>query len=894
MRKARRLLARVKALFLQRRMDADFGAELDAHLALMQEELARKGLSPAEARREARRKIGGVDQARQLHHDARTLAWIESFFQDVRLALRMLRKNPGFAAVAILTLAIGIGANTAIFSAVNGIVLKPLPYADASRLVEVMGVRFFPGNIEASTTFSANVWQQVREQTPAIAQMALYQNLKQMTLTGNGVPEIVASAGVSSDFFSVLGSQPLLGRPILAGDTQPGSKAVAVVSYDLWRDTWSGEPSLIGRTVTLDGKSYEVIGVMPPDCKFPLQGSGKGVWLPFLAPVNAAEEQASDGMMLARLKPKVSIEAANEQLKTVSSRLASDFTGFLSGGRFQATGLKRRFGDLDKEMLVLLGAVGFVLLISCVNVSGLLLARGWARQREVAIREALGASRLRIVRQLLTESVMLALAGGAVGLLFSIWGVHVLRAITPSDVQQAGQFRIDTRVLWFTAVVSLVTGILFGLAPAVQASARKIGVTLKENMNGSQGAYSARRTAKLRNALAAFEIAMAVVLVIGATLATRSFQKLASVRLGFRTDHVVTMTANFSKSVCAEGTDVSLATCWPAVEATLTDVRTVPGVQNAAVVSTLPLASWAVVANVQIEGQLRQLTLGNDDVIADRIITPDYFRALDMHFLMGRQFLDTDTTNGNHVAIVDDLFASKYLGNRALGQRISFRHDADGKPRWMEIVGVVLSAHDLRAGQEPRPEIYVPFAQAVDFQGARFIVRSVENPALLIPAIERAIWSVEKDTPITEVATMDQVVEAAVAAPKYQTVLLAAFGAIGLLLAMVGVYGVISYGVSQRTHEIGVRIALGAHRGNILLMVVGEGMLFAMVGIAAGAAAAMGLGRFLQSLLFEVKPTDPATFIGVAVALALVAFAACYVPARRAMRVDPMVALRHE
>ena len=886
---------RVAGLFGKRRHEAEIAEELEAHVRMHIEDNLRAGTTAEEARREALIKLGGMEQTKEAVRSQRGIGWIDTLIQDVRFGLRMLRKNPGFTVVAVLTLALGIGANTAIFSAVNGIVLKQLPYADASQLVSIVAMRMFPGqHIEATMNFTPAAWEQVRQQTPAIAQMAFYENQQGATLTGGGVPEVVPTMRVSGDFFSVLGAKPLLGRPILEADTQPGAKPVAVVSYGLWLATWSAEPSLIGRTISLDDKPYEVVGVMPPDCTFPLYTGVRGIWLPLIVPPGEAGDKSVDGMVLARLRNGVGIEGVNAQLKTVSARLAGDFKGIVTGGHFQAIGLKRRFGDLDSEMLVLIGAVGFVLLIACVNVSGLLLARGWARQREVAIREALGASRLRIVRQFLTESVILAFAGGALGLAFSVWGVRVLRTITPEGMQESGKFQMDAHVLWFTAAVSLLTGILFGLAPAIQASARRIGDTLKENMGGSPGGYSARRTRKMRNALAIFEIAMAVVLVIGATLAARSLEKLTAVRLGFRTDHIITMKANFSKTTCGTDERGEGASCWLTVGGALANVRGVPGVQSTAASSTLPIETWSVAPNVQIEGQAKELSMADNDVIADRIVSPDYFRTLGIRLLSGREFLASDSADASRVAVVDDSFARKYLGSQPLGQRISYQKDAKGNPEWMEVVGVISAVHDLRIEAEPRPEIYVPFAQANVFWGANFIARTSENPTVMVPALQRAIWSVDKETPITDVATMEQIVAESVAAPKYQTMLLAAFGGLGLLLAMVGIYGVISYGVSQRTHEIGVRMALGAHRSNILMMVIGEGMVLALMGIAAGVIGAIALGRFLQSLLFEVKPTDPATFVGVAVALLLVAMAACYVPARRAMRVDPMVALRHE
>ncbi|HEY6464703.1 MAG TPA: ABC transporter permease [Candidatus Acidoferrales bacterium] len=894
MRVIRAWLLRVAAIFRKEGRERELADEIEAHLRMHVEDNVRAGMTAEEARREALIKLGGIEQTKEAIRERRSFAWIESLIQDIRFALRMLRKNPGFTTVAVLTLALGIGANTAIFSAVNGIVLKPLPYADASQLVSIEGVRLYGSRMEATATFTPDVWNEMKKQTPAIAQMALYDDPSNVTLTGEAVPEIIPGASVSGDFFSVLGVQPLLGRPILATDTQPGAKPVVALSYELWHATWGADPAIIGRSVRLDNKDYEVVGVMPPDSIFPLnsfnRGGAKLLWFPLIV---SAGDKPIDGMVVARLKPGVSIAAANAQLKTVSTHLSGDFKGLAAGGHFEARGLKRRFGDLDDEMLTLLGAVGFVLLIACVNVSGLLLARGWARQREVAVREALGASRLRIARQFLTESVLLAFAGGALGLLFSLWGVHILRAISPPNTQEHGQFRLDAHVLWFTAGVSLLTGILFGLAPAIQMSARRVGGALKENMGGSPGGYSARGTRKVRSALAIFEIAMAVVLVIGATLAARSFEKLTSIRLGFHTDHIMTMKANFSTATCKYA-GAKLAPCRLAMSSVLSNMRAVPGVQSAAVASTLPLYPWSVALNVEIEGQTTKVSLASGEAVADRIVSTEYFRALGIPLLSGRDFLDSDTAGAEPISIVDDIFARKYLGDHPLGRRISYGNDAKGNPEWTQVVGVTKSVHDLNPGWDLQGEIYIPFAQATYFQGTNFIARTSQSPEAIVPALRRAIWSVDKNTPITDLATMDQLVSQSVAAPRYQTTLLAAFGGLGLVLAMVGVYGVISYGVSQRTREIGVRMALGAARGDVLRMVMREGMLLALGGIVAGVFGALALTRFLRSLLFEVKPTDPMTFFGVAIALMVVAMAACYAPARRAMRVDPMVALRHE
>jgi putative ABC transport system permease protein len=822
---------------------------------------------------------------------------LTAMWQDLKYGLRMLGKAPGFTAVAVLTLALGIGANTSIFSAVNGILLKPLPYEDPSRLVWLRAFALFPSGVMGLLGFPPDVWNTVRKQTPAIEQMAFYTR-GEYTITGGAAPELISAAQVSSDFFPLMGARPVAGRPILSGDTQPGAKPVAVVSYAVWRERWGGGKSALGRTIVLNNKSFEVVGVMPPDFTYPIstvQNGGKGAWLPLiLAPNQDSGGSLLDVSPVARLRKGVSLAAANAQLKTVAARMSTDFRDFGKGGNIDATSLEPTFGDLDKALLILLGAVGFVLVIACVNVSGLLLSRGWSRQREVAIREALGASRIRIVRQFLAESVLLALAGGALGLLLAVWGVHVLRTITPMDTPEHGNFRLDSNILWFTLAASLLTGILFGLGPALQVSARRIGAALAQGLGGSLGVTSVRRPRRMRSALIIIETALAVMLVIGATLVARSFKKLISVNLGFRTDHILTMDANFSKSLCDPEKPVRLAGCKAVVSDALQRMREIPGVQSAAVASGVPLNYGSILFSVRIESQARELSLNSGAFITNRNISPDYFRTFGIPFLTGRSFTDADTSDSGRVTIVDATFASKYLGDHPLGSRISTENHKQNQPEWMEVVGVVSNSRDFTIEEGPQAEIYIPFAQADYFAGAKFVARTAVDPATMAPALRRAIWSVESETPITDVLTMDQLVALSVAEPRYQAILLGSFGALGLILAMVGIYGVISYAVSQRTREFGVRMALGAQPGNILRMVVREGMLLVMAGIALGVGGALALGRVLQSLLFEVKPTDPTTFMGVAILLTLVALAACWIPARRAMRVEPMEALRYE
>ena len=820
---------------------------------------------------------------------------MNTLLQDIRYGLRMLAKAPAFTAIAVLTLALGIGANTAIFSAVNGILLKPLPYASPSQLVDLWTVKHLQGSgLEGTILLSPDIWRKVQAQTPAIAQIAFWTRAEP-TLTGEAAPQLIDAARVTSDFFPLMGVKPLAGRPILPPDTQPGAKPVAVVSYAFWRARWPDPGTALRQTITLDNKMYAVVGVMPPEFTYPIstvENGGQGIWLPLVLRPGQKEGDL-EGYSVARLKNGVSIEAANAQLKTVSARMSKTFTGWMSGGEFRARALEKSLSDLDSALLILLGAVGFVLLIACVNVSGLLLARGWGRQREIAIREALGASRLRIIRQFLTESVLLALAGGALGLVFSYWGVRVLRAVTPVDLPEHGHFDLNANILWFTLGVSLFTGILFGLAPALQASSRRVGAAIRNGF-GSLAGTPSRRPRRLRSALVVFEIALAVILVVGATLVARSFQKLTSVKLGFRTDHIITMDPNFGKSVCDPQNPKDLARCKAVEFDALNRIRQVSGIQSAAIASSVPRLNWGIVVEVKIEGQAHSLSASSGEIIGNRVISPGYFRTMGIRLLAGRSFTASDIAGSPHVIIVDEAFAKKYLGNNPLDHRIQHDPGTKAPPEWMQIVGVVSTAHDMNPQMGTSGEIYFPAAQVDYFYNASFVARTSANPLAMVPALRRAIWSVDKNAPITDVYSMDQIISDTVAEPRYQAILLGSFGALGLVLAMVGIYGVISYSVTQRTREIGVRMALGAQPGKVLSMVLREGMFLATVGIAIGIGGALALGRVLQSLLFEIKPTDPATFVGVAIALALVALAACYIPARRAMHVDPMVALRYE
>lgn len=817
---------------------------------------------------------------------------MQSFWRDARYALRMLGKSPGFTAVAVLTLALGIGANTAIFSAVNGILLEPLPYADASQLVQITSLKV-AGGAGLTTGVSTAAARDIEAQCPAFAGIAAYDG-NEYTFTGQAAPEKLSGANVPGNFFTLLGVRPLLGRPILAPDTKAGNSDVVVLSYAVWKGLLGGDPHWVGRKIVLNNKQYAVVGVMPS--KFDYGTDERGVWLPRVpTPDDATDRESRNMGVVARLKPGATLAEANAQLKTLAARLAAAYPKTDAGWRLDVGGVKEsEVGSVSGELLLLLGAVGFVLLIACFNVSGLLLARGWARQKEVAIREALGATRLRIIRQFLTESVLLALMGGGLGLLFSVWGIHMLRAMAPPGTPRVNDVNLSTNVLWFTLGVSLLAGIFFGLAPALQGSARRTGMALKEDLSGSSGGFSGRRSSKLRSLLVVVEVALTVMLVVEATLVARSFEKRTAIKLGFRTDHLLTMTVNFSKAACDETSRDNATQCQLTANNVLARVKALPGVKNVAEVSSVPLAGVSPAMSLSVQGQTPELGFSNGAPVLYRIVTPEFFRAMGMQFMKGRAFKEADAKGAERVAIVNETFAKKYLSNQPLGKRISLNKDERGQPEWMDVAGEVSDTQDFSLGGYTFPEFYVPRAQTRAASQPNLIVRTAGDPMAMIAAVERQIWAVDKDAPITHLKTMEQILSDRVAEPRFQALLLGSFGALGLILAMVGIYGVISYGVTQRTHEIGVRMALGAQRGDVLGMVIREGMLLAGVGVAIGIGGALAMGRVLPNLLFGITSVDPPTFVVVATVLLIVAMVACYIPARRAMKVDPMVALRYE
>jgi putative ABC transport system permease protein len=809
---------------------------------------------------------------------------MNSLLQDIRYALRTLAKSPGFTAIAVLTLALGIGANTAIFSVVNTTLLRPLPFHDSSQLVDLWGhsTMFDFPNLGMSLPDIADI----RAQNKVFADVAPYE-YSTMTLTGSGAPQQLDAGAVSVKFFSLLGMKPLYGRIFTAGEMQPGQDREVILSYQLWQEQFGSDPRAVGKSITLDGNPYTVIGVMPPQQHIEFM-TNMALWTPF-APTK--DELAARGnhrtTAIVRLKPGCTLAQAQTELDGIAARLAKTYPDTDKTWSFRARSLQTDlFGDARLPLLILLGAVGFVLLIACANVGNLFLSRGWTRRRELAIRSALGATRSRLIRQLLVESLLVALAGGILGLLLATWGVQALRALLPPDTPRVKDLGIDQMVLWFTLGASILAGILFGLAPAILSSRQELNTVIKDASAAGHSGAAGSHNRFFRQLLVVGEVALALTLVIGAALALRSFALLRSVNMGFRSDHLLTMTINFAPEKFAKpDRAISYA------RQLLAETRGIPGVEYAGASAYAPLSGY------KGESTFRTETTPQDSspmAEANRS-TPGYFQALGVPLLAGRDFTDADKNGAPDVYIVNEAFALQYFGNASpIGKRLATNGNQKPNPTWGEIVGEVANFRDQSAKDAPAPYFFDPYDQANDATGLSLVVRTKTDPLTVVSAIQDRIWSLDKAQPIVDIKSMDQLVSASNAQPRFQTFLLGVFGALGLLLAVVGIYGVISYSVTQRTHEIGIRMALGAEPGQVMRLILAHGLKLAVIGVAIGIGASLALTRLMSTLLFGISATDPLTFAGVAILLAAVSLAACYIPARRAMRVDPMVALRYE
>jgi predicted permease len=805
-----------------------------------------------------------------------------TLLNDVRYGLRVLAKNPGFTAVAVVTLALGIAANTAIFSVVNTVLLRPLPYKDADRLVMVWGynrARGFDTDQVSLLDFADWRTQNRVFEGMAASTDAMY------TLTGAGEPAPIIAYQFSADYFRVLGVAPLLGRTFLQEEEKPGKNHVVVLSYSLWKSRFGGDRALVGKTVTLDGNPYTVVGVMPPGVQYP---GVTELWTP-LTPLSEAASDRSYRYLrvIARLKPGVTIPQAQTEMNTVAARLALEYPKTNKDeDATKIISLRQMIsGDIRPALLVLLCAVGFVLLIACANVANLLLARAAGRQKEVAVRAALGASRSRLVRQFLTESVLLGIAGGALGLLLAFWSTGALVAMFPPTIANISiphldSIPIDGRVLGFALAVSLLTGVAFGLVPALQASGLNTNSSLKESGRSLGGGKSGRR---FRAALVVSEVALSLVLLTAAGLTIKSFIHLLGGDIGFSPERVLTLRVllpRYKYRTDAQQRAFS--------DQTIDRLRYLPGVKTVGTVTFLPLSGWWGRRSVSLAGQSSPQRQPLTAVWSS--VTPDYFRALGIPLVKGRFFTDQDTPGGGPVAIISKNLARQLAPNQdPVGKRVN----VEGLTGPHEVVGVVGDVHQLGMTSERTSEIYLPFSQA-PAPIICFAIRTASDPGGLAKAAQREIWAVDGDQSVGYVMSMSQLASESLAPQRVVMLLLGLFAAIALLMAAVGIYGVISYSTTERTHEIGIRMALGAQSGDVLMLVIGRGFMLTLAGVGAGLAGALALTRFLASMLYGVRPTDPATFAGVSLLLSGVVLLASYIPARRATKVDPMVSLRYE
>ena len=873
---------RMRSLFHRGAADEELDAELRLHLERQIAANVSAGMSQAEARRAAMREFGGVEQLKEECRDARKTNYIHDFAQDVRYAGRSLRRTPGFAAIAILTLALGIGANSAIFSLVNSIILRPLPYHEPERLVSITD-SYPPGALAA-----------VRASMKTM-EVAGYAEGQDLNLTGLGEPERIHGTSVSANFFSLLGVQAELGRVFADGEDQPGKDDFVVLSHALWQTKFGSDPNIIGRSISLEGVERQIIGVMPENFQF---GSSKTqCWAPIdLDPRSVGAYWGASFMpLVGRLRPGVTIEQGRAELRATLPRVRKMFPWRMPDALWTDSTViplqQGIIGDASETLFILLGAIGLVLLIACANVANLLLARAATRQREMAVRAALGAGRWRICRQLLTESMLLSACGGALGILFALRGLSWLKAILPADTPRLASVTIDWHVLLFTALVALATGMIFGLAPALHAS--KIDLT--ESLRAG-GQYSgASKSNRLRSVLAIAEIAIAVVLVIGAGLLVKSLWELSHVNPGFRTESIVTARITPNGNFCAD-----FGRCSNFFKSLIAQTRALPGVEDAALTNVLPLSGLLGGYAADVEGHPRNPS-EPAPVLWESVVTPDYFRIMGIPLLRGRLFTSADSATGaTHVTVITAATAKKFWPNQdPLGKHVKRTWMGD----WITVVGVVgdVNEYSMASGLPSFIDgaVYDPYGNDLGPGGMQprefaLVVRMAGGASNFADALRKTVVSLNSEVPVSEVATLRTIVTESLQAPRSTMLLFAIFAALALVLGAVGIYGVTSYSVMQRTSEIGVRIALGAQKQDVLRLILGYGARMALIGLAIGIAGGFAATRLMASLLYGVTTTDPLTFVAVAILLAAVTLTACYISARRAMRVDPMVALRYE
>ena len=887
----REIVARIRGLFAKHHIDADLDDEFAAHLDLLTQENIRRGMTREEARYAARREFGDVEQIKETYRERRGLPMLETFLQDLRFGSRMLRKAAGFTVVAVLTLALGIGATTTMFAVVDAVLIRPLPYPHSQEIVHLAENTNHEGTMSIAYANFLD-WQVMNR---SFSEIGAIRNAGR-TLTGAGTAEQLEGRQVSHGFFGVLGVRPLLGRDFSDSDDQRSAPPVAILSYQLWQRRFNGDPSIVGRGIALDGVSHTVIGVLPQG--FSYINKTPDVFISFGLVKDDSFWQNrffhSGCFAVARLKPGVSIASARSDLDRVALVLQHDHPATNGHNWVGIVPLSEWvIGDVRTPLLILLAAVGMLLLIACGNTANLLLAKGSARARELVIRAAVGASRTRLLRQLLTESTFLAFLGGAAGVMLSYWGTSMLVAAAPKALPRVAEIHLSAGVLIFAFAVAMLTGIIFGIAPALQIPVGSEQLVLKETERGAPS----RAQQRLRGALIVLQIALSMALLLGAGLLIRSFQRVMQVDPGFATHQLLTANINVPAQ-----TYKTVADAQRFYEASLANVRAIPGVIAASAVSPMPMTGNEWDTDFLLEGAQSQNTqqFPNSEI---GYFGPDYPAAMRIPILAGRAFTDADTPESLPVAVVNQEFVRRFCaGQDPIGKRIRIGDpkslSGPDSPRspWQTIVGVIGNVKQYGLDDRTVSTVYTPLSQTgTPGLFMNLVIRtSAGDPLSITPALRQAIARIDKDQAVADIATVDQLLSSRLASRQLSMVLLALFASLALALGGVGIYSVVAYSVARRTPEIGIRMALGAPPASILRAVLWQGLRMSMIGIALGVAIALATTRILQNMLFQVRPNDPVTF-GVVVALVVViTLAATCIPARRAMRVDPIQTLRHE
>jgi putative ABC transport system permease protein len=878
-----RLRIGLRALFFRSKAQDELQAELQFQQGRAGEENAIRGTSLEETRSATLRISGGVERAGEESWSARGLRIIGELWQDLRYGARMLLNSPGFTAVAVVTLALGIGANSAIFSVIDALLLRQLPYRDPDKLVQVWETNMILGRNAVSASYPN--FADWRDQNHVFEQIAAYSG-GGFILTGTADPERIQGAIVSPSFFPMLGIKPMVGRVFLPEEDHPNKVFSAVISERLWRRRFNSDPQIIGKTVGIDDESFTVIGVVAGVTDLSGLPNDTDLWLPISFGGAFNNRRGHYLRVMARLKSGVSREQAQANMDSITGALAAQYPDSNKNYGLRLVPLHEQIvGDFKLALQVLLGAVALVLLIASANVANMLLARAGSRRREIAIRIALGAGRFRLIRQLLTESLLLSLLGGAVGLLLALCGVYLLVTFGPADMPRAKEIAVDSSVLGFTLAVSLLTGVIFGLAPALQASRPDLNETLKDSGRSATGGAGHRR---VRSLLVVSEITLSLVLLVGAGLLVRSFLNLQAVNPGFNPQNLLTGRIGLSGSKYE--TEASVIAFYDQL---LDRIKSLPAVRSAAIRTYIPIAANEGYANRSFSIEGRLTSLADRPTAFYNCVSPDFFHTMEIPILKGRPFDKQDVKNGQNVIIINDTLARRdFPGEDPIGKRMTYKANPKEED-WVMVVGIVKDTKPRALDGEPVAEMYTPFAQQPDSSMA-FMIRTTSKPEGIIAAVRQTVQSLDKYQPVYGIRTLESVMSEAVAKPRFRTFLLGVFAVVALILAMVGIYGVMSYSVTQRTHEIGIRVALGAQGSDVLKLVIGYGMALAFVGVGIGLVASFALTRVMSQFLFGINPTDPLTFTVIVLLLSGVALLACFLPARRAMKIDPIIALRCE